>query len=134
MEKKSSFQFKGYKVLKSFISINDVHSDKLTLEFEPKGILNHLENIFILELNLNVFDDEKNISIEVTFRAEYLIEEKDDNFKSFILMNAPAILFPYVRAYITALTALSGISPVTLPTMNLAGLRDKLEVNLTEIN
>ena len=44
----------------------------------------------------------------------------DDERKVFFNMSAPAILFPYIRAYISALTSLSGINPVILPTLNLS--------------
>ena len=45
----------------------------------------------------------------------------DEKLKStFFNSSAPAILFPYVRAYVTTLTGLSGVNPVILPTLNLA--------------
>lgn len=46
------------------------------------------------------------------------LSETDKN--SFFNVNTPAILFPYIRAYVTALTALSGIPPVVMPTINLS--------------
>ena len=47
--------------------------------------------------------------------------------------NAPAILFPYIRAYISTLTNLSGYKPINLPTLNLTSLREELEKNTTEV-
>jgi preprotein translocase subunit SecB len=134
MENKSSFQFKGYKIFRSLIEINDSKSDKLTVNFEPKGTINNTDKSFFLNLNIKIFDKDKNINIEVEFLGEYVFTEKDDNFKAFLYVNSPAILFPYIRSYITALTALSGISPIILPTMNMSGLKEKLENNITEIN
>ena len=50
----------------------------------------------------------------------------------FICHNAPAILFPYIRAYISNITALGGIAPIILPTLNLESvgktLKDELEI------
>lgn len=134
MENKSSFQFKGYKIHRSLIEIIDSTAEKLTVNFEPKGTINNSDNTFLLNLNVHIFDNDKNVNIEVDFLGEYTFTEKDDNFKSFLYINAPAILFPYIRSYITALTALSGISPIILPTMNLSGLKEKLEKHITEIN
>ena len=51
----------------------------------------------------------------------------------YFYMNAPAILFPYIRAYISTLSVLSGIEPITLPTLNLSGLGKELEKNTVEI-
>ena len=47
-------------------------------------------------------------------------DEDLTNKQLFFSQNAPAILFPYIRAYISALTALSGIPTITLPTLNLS--------------
>lgn len=43
--------------------------------------------------------------------------------------NAPAIIFPYVRAYVTSLTVLSGIEAINIPTMNLSSIADDLKNN-----
>lgn len=134
MEKKSSFQFLDYKVVRSLIEINGVSSKELELEFEPKGILNNVNNVFTLVMTVRIFDLDKNLNIEVVFEGEYSIGHRDENFNGFILSSAPAILFPYIRAYLTSLTALSGVNPIILPTMNLSGLQEKLKASLIEIN
>ena len=54
-----------------------------------------------------------------------------DKLSRFLYLNAPAIMFPYLRAYISSLTALSGINPITLPTLNLSGLKSELESNIS---
>lgn len=130
MENKSSFQFNGYKVNKSIIEIKDASAEKLTVNFEPSGVLKNESNIFLLQLQVNVFDEEKNINIEVDITGEFKFKRDDDNLENFLYLNAPAILFPYIRSYITALTALSGVPPITLPTMNLSGLSEKLSENV----
>lgn len=133
MEKKSIFQFNRFKVIKSLIEIKGKGSEELNLEIEPKSVLNNNENIFNLEMKVNIVDETGNINIEIIVEGEYNIMERDENLKSFLFTNAPAIMFPYVRAYITSLTALSGITTITLPTMNLLGLKEKLAENFMEI-
>lgn len=133
MEKKSGFQFNGFKVVKSLIEIKGKGSEELKLEIEPKAVLNNKDNKFLLEMKVYIVDETGNINIEIIVEGEYNIVERDENLKSFLFTNAPAIMFPYVRAYITSLTALSGITTITLPTMNLSGLREKLAENLEEV-
>lgn len=41
-------------------------------------------------------------------------------------INAPAIMFPYIRAYISTLTALSGIDTVIVPTLMMAPLKEEI--------
>ena len=44
----------------------------------------------------------------------------DEQRNSFFDVNAPAILLPFVRAYISSLTSLSGFNHIILPTINFA--------------
>ena len=78
-----------------------------------------------LELTVMVSDEKKMVDINVKangiFEYDKDIDEKTK--ESFFTLNAPAILFPYVRAYVSSLTALSGMPPITLPTINLASTR-----------
>lgn len=132
MEKKSSFQFNGFTVSKSLIEIKDSSADDLNLNFKSSGLLNSSTNTFQLFLKVFVFDENKNINIEVDMNGVF-IYQPDEHLENYMLQNAPALLFPYVRSYVTALTALSGISPITLPTMNLTGLFDDLKENIERI-
>jgi len=47
-------------------------------------------------------------------------EEITEEFKNshFPKINAPAIAYPYLRAYVSNLTLQSGVTPVMLPTIN----------------
>ena len=58
---------------------------------------------------------------------EFDSEISEENKTSFVNSNAPAILFPYFRAYISTLTSLSGMQPVILPTINFARMLEQQE-------
>ena len=70
---------------------------------------------FIVEIMNNSYK----IKLEMRFFFES-DEIIDDNFKksSFPKVNAPAIAFPYLRAYISNLTMQSGFTPLLLPSIN----------------
>ena len=70
---------------------------------------------FIVEIISNSYK----IKLEMRFFFES-DEIIDDNFKksSFPKVNAPAIAFPYLRAYISNLTMQSGFTPLLLPSIN----------------
>ena len=58
-----------------------------------------------------------------------------EQYKSgFFTLNAPAIAFPYIRAYISNLTTQSGLFTVTLPTLNLSALGETLKQNIQEMS
>ena len=54
-----------------------------------------------------------------------------NNLLNFICINAPAIIFPYIRAYVSTLTSLSGIPTIIMPTINMESvgrqLREKIQ-------
>ena len=52
----------------------------------------------------------------------------------YFLTNAPALIFPYVRSYISAVTALSGLSAINLPVMNLSSLKPLLQANISVVD
>lgn len=41
-------------------------------------------------------------------------------------------MFPYIRAYISTVTALSGLKAVNLPVLNLTDLQERLKLNTVE--
>ena len=72
-------------------------------------------------MNTRVYSDSQEVDIKVSLVAHFSYRTPDVEglLDSYIAYNAPAIIFPYVRAYISALTGLSGISPIILPTLNM---------------
>lgn len=131
----SSFQFKGFRVNRSLIDRKkDNSNEKLSIAFNPKGVIDKKESLFTLILNVSVSNKSKSLNIEIDAEAKYLFkaDEHAENLNNYFYINAPAILFPYLRAYISALTSLSGIPTITLPTLNLTSMGADLKSN-TEI-
>ncbi|HAQ20633.1 MAG TPA: protein export chaperone secb [Prolixibacteraceae bacterium] len=129
---KSAFKFEKYNILRSVISRKSDETPKsLQISFEPKGTHFKEDGRFELSLDIRIEDEDKSLLIEVETVASYSLEGEvsDKMLHSFFYINAPAILFPYIRAYIAALTTLSGMSPINLPTLNLTQLAPELEKN-----
>lgn len=109
----------------------------MQFEINPSG--EFLEgNIFKLILDVHVNDEHHyfDVSMEIHGMFEYQSTNMV-NLANFICINAPAIMFPYIRAYISTLTSLSGIPTITLPTLNMESvgkqLREKIEDKLNNI-
>ncbi len=132
----SRFQFKGFNVGRSLIERkSNEASKKISLSFVPKGLLNKEKATFQLELGVKIEDENQSFNIEIDATAFYTFEKtvsKEDLDMMFFL-NAPAILFPYLRAYISTLTNLSGFEPINLPTLNMSGLGEDLKKNTIEV-
>jgi preprotein translocase subunit SecB len=128
----SQFQFQGFKIKRSLIDINDYDGDlDLSIKFNPSGILDKKQSIFILNLGVVIKDSDK-LNIEISSESFFKYSNiEEDKLGNFLYLNAPAIMFPYIRAYISSLTVLSGINPINLPTLNLSGLKSELESNIS---
>lgn len=119
---------------------------KLDLEGSPKEIT--LENIFSLtgvydanngEFRLSFvykaqdYNSKKNI-VEVKcqsiFRFSSLLEYKE--IPDYFYQNSIAILFPYVRAFVSSLTLQANVPPIVLDTLNLSPLSAELKKNTRE--
>lgn len=102
--------------------------NNLQFGIDPEGKFDKEGKKFVLTLHIIVCDDEKNLDLSMTIKGifEYDTDNMDE-LKSFLCINAPAILFPYIRAYISNVTALGGMKPLILPTLNIEGVgRDLL--------
>jgi len=128
----SKFQFKGYRIKKSFIELDESSNfDNLKIGFKVSGLVNKKENVFLLDLAVNITNEQNDLKIGVDAIGKYEFDDVEniENISSFFYINSSAILFPYIRAYISTLTNLSGNKSVTLPTMNLTKLGEELKSN-----
>lgn len=77
------------------------------------------KSMFTVFFDATIFDEEFDLLLKAIFRFT-TDTEIDEEFKisDFPKINAPAIAFPYLRAYISNLTLQSGYDPVILPSIN----------------
>ncbi len=93
------------------------------------------DNVFGVSFKLKIHDKLFDLVVEAVFHFELLDEKVTEEFKlsSFPKVNAPAIAFPYLRAFVSNFTLQSGLEPVILPSINFVQLanRDSFEEDLT---
>lgn len=132
----SFFQFDNFIIQKSYFELNQKEDiGELSVEFNSEGKLDFDKGRFNLELGIFISDSAETLKIEIESIGYFNFKNLDrDSLPNFPYVNAPAILFPYLRAYISSLTTLSGIRPVVLPTLNLTSLREDLESNVEEVS
>lgn len=120
--KQLEFKFRGHTIPKASIDVKDISniSKELNINFKTSSTINN-DDIFIYGVVIEISDVNKNVEIEVHAYGHFEFDKEADERKKEVFFNtsAPAMLFPYVRAYISTLTALSGINPIILPTINL---------------
>ena len=134
---KATFQFKGFEICESTLTKkeNCEVGDEFNLTIIPRGQINREKLQYTLTLTVLLQDAEENFSAEVKGIGHYGFKDGIDEemLNNYFYVNAPAILFPYLRAYISTLTNLSGYKTVTMPTINLVPLKEQLMANTTEL-
>lgn len=134
--KKAKFKLDKFLVTKSLIEIKPSKiGEEFTFDFKPKGKIYSNDKRFELELGLVIEDNTNVLKIQLKAIGNFIFAENinQDELNNYFYVNAPAILFPYIRAYIASLTALSGITTVTMPTLNMQYLGDELKKNTKTI-
>lgn len=132
---KARFRFVEYLFQETSIKLTgeDI-GDDVEFGIEPNGIFEEDNKMFILTLNVLVKDKKSSLEVKMTVTGKFEYETNDiQELVPYLGFNAPAIMFPYIRAYITNITALGGMSPIILPTLNMEGvgkeLLDKISSN-----
>jgi preprotein translocase subunit SecB len=136
---KTGFSFKDFKINSINFDINksDVKSRDIDIKFEPKGEVYLGSNLYVLNLDFyskNANNDHNffECSLSAEFEFESTIEEEND-IPDFFFVNSIAIIFPYLRAFISNVTMLANQKSLILPTMNLVGLKDQLKENTSYV-
>jgi len=129
--KRSPFKLDQFIVKDLSILREPVKQGKIDFVINPYGTIDETSKIF--KLTLEVFIKDSNGSFDIKLTAlgffEFKFEKTPENLSNYFYTNAPAIIFPYIRAYISSITALSGLKAVNLPVMNLSNLKDQLKAN-----
>ena len=79
-------------------------------------------NLFqvFFHINIGSKDEDKPLNIQVEAVGYFELtgdipEDVVDNYKN---ISAPSIVYPYIRAFLSNLTLLSGLNPINLPPIN----------------
>lgn len=133
MQKAAAFSFKNYRFSKVEINLDNFSEiSEYNIIFNPKGVLNLGKQDFNLFLEFsaeNVNSDHcfAKIICIATFRFSNPLSSVED-LPDYFYANALAIVFPYMRAFISNVTLMANFDfPVILPTLNLTGLQAKFK-------
>lgn len=77
------------------------------------------EDEYEITLNTTVSDENENVYVNVKCRALFHTEQENTGM---LEKNTIAIMFPYVRSYISIITTQPGMVPIVLPAMNIVAM------------
>ena len=87
-----------------------------------------------MHLSFRALNDNPNEEVVVQLESVALFQMEEsvksvDDIPNYFYANSIAIVYPYLRAFVSTLTLQSNAKPMVLPTMNLSSLESDLRKN-----
>lgn len=126
----ASFSIKDYVYDKINIDLFNKGNDQLSLNFEPSGIFDEEESTYELTFKIDIKSDDKTmpfISIQCKGLFKFTNAITFGEIPDYFYNNSIAILFPYLRSYVSLVTTQANIPGIILPTLNLMSLGEDLK-------
>ena len=134
--KEVAFRLVNYKFTKATLNFDIPKDAEFVIDFKPSGKLKEIEGTYDLSFDTIVKCEETDtIIVEVSCIAQFSFMDriKFEEIPDFFYPNSLAILFPYIRAFVSTLSLQANSSPMILPTVNLMGLTEKLRDNTSVV-
>jgi preprotein translocase subunit SecB len=128
----AAFRIDSYHFVKASLDFNISDDAMLDVEIHPHGVYHQQDSRYVLDFVVKVVCEESQTEVvNVNCRAVFIFREplKFEEIPDYFYPNSLAIVFPYVRAFVSTITLQANIHPVMLPTLNLMGLTEKLRNN-----
>ena len=134
---KALFSLENYFFNKVNIDFDAHIADELQIDFNPSGVFRKTESDSQYELKIifsAIDKDSKKQMVQIECYAIFQFATKIDftEIPSYFYGNCIAIVFPYIRAFISTITLQANFHPLVLPTMNLSSLAEPLKENTLE--
>lgn len=131
----ASFSFEEYRFTKASVNFAVIpETVNLMIDFKPAGIYDQSNGLFCMKLEFHAADkDSGNTVITVECEAIFKFREQlaFDELPQYFFANSTAIIYPYIRAFVSTLTLQANYKPFVLPTYNVMALGNRLKDNST---
>jgi preprotein translocase subunit SecB len=126
----ANFKFLGYFIPEASIEIKDNFFSSISQKTDvnvdvQQNFAKEKPRFVEVFLKLKIRNENESFRLSATVRGgfEGTPETTDEEFKQFWTINAPAILYPYARSFVSTLIAQTGVPPVILPLMNFTTMK-----------
>lgn len=127
----AKFSFNDYKFTNVSINFGVLTEiDNLTIEFKPSGEYNPQSGLFQLTMRFMAYVETPNeLMIDLFCVADFQFNEslEFEYIPLYFYSNSTAILYPYVRSFVSTLSLQANYNPIVLPTLNISSLAEELK-------
>lgn len=133
----AAFSLEHYKVSNFTFTDPGDNTDSVNIKFSPSGKFFSKEGKFILTFGVTATYGEMGnelltASMDALFKFNGSITFEE--IPVYFYRNSIAIVFPYLRAFVSTLTSVANSKPIILPVMNLTSLEEPLKNNTKQEN
>ncbi|WP_296618484.1 protein-export chaperone SecB [Marivirga sp.] len=131
---KAAFSISKYQFDKVSIDLSNYRSKDIKLDFQTSGMYFDENKEFELQFTVNAFNENENPFVQVNCVGTFSFENVSsfEEIPDFFYRNSIAILFPYLRAYVSIVTTQANGPGIILPTLNLSSLENTLRKNTSK--
>ncbi len=133
---KAMFSLESFNFSKVMLDLESVPKTITIGQLEPKGIFYAKSREYLLTILFTAKDsetDKKVISLKCISVFKFSPDVNSINdIPVFFFANSIAIMYPYIRAFVSSLSLQANYKPIILPTMNLSSLKDILMKNTSD--
>ena len=116
----SALVLEKIEIVESTFRKKDDPTDSLELGVQvERNIKKISDDVFEVLLETTVSDENETVFVNVKGRAIFITEQKNMDI---LEKNTIAIMFPYIRSYISIITTQPGMNPIVLPAMNIVAM------------
>lgn len=132
--KAATFTLKSYRFLQVSMDMETQEAATLSVSFDPCGEYSKSTGEYKLRLITRVSSEEKEFistTLQVVFGFIEPIELSE--IPGYFYPNCMAIVFPYVRSFLSTLSLQANVPPIILPIINFSDLQGILKRNTKEV-
>lgn len=116
----SPLVLENIEIVESVFRKNDSKLDDVELGLNVKHEISEItKDEYEIVLVTTVMDEAEKLFVSVTTKALFHTEQEN---RDMIEKNTIAIMFPYIRSYISLITTQPGMTPIVLPAMNIVAM------------
>lgn len=132
--KPAPFQLERTKIKRFEFIEPDTDNIEMVVRFDPVGVYHESESKYTLAFNFTASNGDSTPFVNVIMESYFKFMEpvKFEDLPSYFYKNIIAIVFPYLRSFITTLTVLANDKALILPIMNLSNLEQDLKKSTTK--
>ena len=134
--KPAAFSLRGYNFNKVHMDLSSLRPDsEYGISIQPKGAYRpstgEFDLSFLFVANVN---DIQVISVNCIAKFVFNSAIPFSEIPDYFYANSIAIIFPYIRAFVSTVTLQANVLPLIIPTLNLTNLQKQLADNTVAIN